>query len=87
MDAQKEIEVDARLYAVEMMAVVAYNMAVDLTRIDERSLAEAEKDAATDTGLLTSGITDPAMSDHISAERQAALERLQTVARRMRGRS
>lgn len=87
MDGEKVIEIEARLFALEMMTVVAYNMAVNLAQLDEKELAEAEKDASTDTGLLTSGITDPAMSDHISAERQIALERLQEVARRLRART
>ncbi len=87
MDGEKVIEIEARLFALEMMTVVAYNMAVNLAQLDEKELAEAEKDASTDAGLLTSGITDPAMSDHIAAERQIALERLQEVARRLRART
>lgn len=78
---KSEIEIAARLEALETLAVATWNLAVINSRLSDSDIAEVEAGLVRNAGQRTIETLDPAMSDHVSAECETALRRLVKSAR------
>jgi hypothetical protein len=85
MDLDKErLELSIRLSAIEYMVAHTLNILLKHSGADEKAIAEVEAKASQMFRTTTFPGLDPALSDHLSAEFAAAIERLQDMARWMR---
>jgi len=82
--ADDPIKDGARLIALEYMICHVYNIVLRSTRLPEDAISESERRGLDLIGLTTFAGTDPAMSDHMSAEIRDALADLMRSAREMR---
>ena len=83
MDKEK-LELSIRLSAIEYMVAHTMNIVLKHSRADEKAIAAAETKANQMFLTTTFPGLDAAVSDHVSAEFAAAIERLQDMARWMR---
>lgn len=80
----KLIKQEARLAAVEYLVSHTYNIVLKSLGLPEETIAEAEERGLLAIGLETIVTSDPALSDHVSAEVRDALADLLAGAREMR---
>lgn len=83
-DFGKMIKNEARMAAVEYLASHTYNIVLKSLGLPESAIADAEARGLEAIGLQALAGSDPAMSDHVSAEVRDALADLLDGAREMR---
>ncbi len=74
----------AKQAALEFFVCHIYNIVLKSLHLPEQTISEAESRGLENIGLTTFAGTDPAMSDHMSAEIRDALASLMLAAREMR---
>lgn len=82
--AEDPIKETAKRLATEYMVCHVYNMILKLVQASESQIEEMESQGLKAIGLQPIVTSDPAISDHVSAEMRDALEDLLVAAKEMR---